>query len=278
MAVLADGAPPREVLRNVCSRVADLIASIDDMDRPVPGHGWTVGQVAAHMILATRGNAASMAGDVDQLLQFVPDTDGYADRMAGMNKNAIAAEPVRDATSASLALREAVSAFLNQAEQQSADDTVPTPWYAPGASLSVDVDTRWLVGHLLNHALDIASGLGREWPLAKDEVLVAIPSIHALMPRTVDAMAARHVKATFCVRVRGGDTVGIRIRDGAVDLASWGTWDVRPDCTISAEPIAYFLVAYGRVSQWPLIARGRLLSYGRKPWLAFRFRGLFVNP
>jgi hypothetical protein len=47
---------------------------------------------------------------------------------------------------------------------------------------------------------------------------------------------------------------------------------------LSADPVAFLLLAYGRRGQWPLIAQGRLLSYGRKPWLALSLRSLFVNP
>lgn len=278
MAVLAQSASPREVLQIVGNRAADLIASIDDMYRPVPGHDWTVGQVATHMIVTTRGNAESMSGTVAELAQFVPDVDRYSDRVAGMNTKSIAAEPARDALAASEALRAAVTALTTVSEQKADDGAVPTPWYGRGDSLTVEIDVRLIIGHLLNHALDIASGLGRRWPLSRDEVLTAIPSIHVMMLRTFDAESARQVDATFRVRIRGGDTIGIRIRNAAIEVAPWGTWNGRPDCTVSADPVAYFLLAFGRTSQWPLIASGRLLSYGRKPWKALSLRGLFVNP
>jgi hypothetical protein len=38
------------------------------------------------------------------------------------------------------------------------------------------------------------------------------------------------------------------------------------------------LVGYGRMSQWRAIGTGRLIAWGRKPWLGFRFVGLFFNP
>jgi hypothetical protein len=31
-------------------------------------------------------------------------------------------------------------------------------------------------------------------------------------------------------------------------------------------------------SQWGLIARGKLVAWGRKPWLALRFKSFFPNP
>jgi hypothetical protein len=52
----------------------------------------------------------------------------------------------------------------------------------------------------------------------------------------------------------------------------------RPDVTISAQPVALLLVLYKRRPQWPAIARGRLLAWGRRPWLAFSLAGRFHQP
>ena len=52
----------------------------------------------------------------------------------------------------------------------------------------------------------------------------------------------------------------------------------RFDVTVSADPIAFLLVAYGRRSQWNEIARGHLFVWGRRPWLALRLKSYLVNP
>ena len=278
MAEQADDRAVRQVLAQVGNRAADLIGSIDDMNRPVPGLFWTVGQVAAHMVVGVRGNAASMGGNPEQLSQFVPDVGGYSDRMAAMTSGTLAAEPVRDPAAAARALREAVAALVNQAEQKAPDDAVQTPWYGAGASLPVAMDSRLMIGELLIHGLDVARGLGKPWPFSRDEVLLVIPAIYAMMPRLFKADAGRDVNATFKVRMRGGDTTCLRIQNGSVDSAPWGPLHGRADCALSADPVAFFLLAYGRRGQWPLIAQGRLLSYGRKPWLALSLRSWFVSP
>jgi hypothetical protein len=60
----------------------------------------------------------------------------------------------------------------------------------------------------------------------------------------------------------------------AVELASGQAID----CHLWADPVALMLVVYGRIGQWGPIARGRLLAWGRKPWLGLKFKNLFFNP
>jgi hypothetical protein len=49
----------------------------------------------------------------------------------------------------------------------------------------------------------------------------------------------------------------------------------RPDCTIVAEPVTFFLLALGRCTTARAVARGKILTWGRKPWLAAGFPALF---
>ena len=44
------------------------------------------------------------------------------------------------------------------------------------------------------------------------------------------------------------------------------------------DPVGFLLAASGRASQNRQIALGRMIPYGRKPWLAPRIPGLFYYP
>jgi hypothetical protein len=50
------------------------------------------------------------------------------------------------------------------------------------------------------------------------------------------------------------------------------------DCVISAHPVTYLLVVYGRMPLGRALLRGRMLAWGRRPWLGLRFKDLFFNP
>jgi putative sterol carrier protein len=75
--------------------------------------------------------------------------------------------------------------------------------------------------------------------------------------------------------MRGGRRFRIAVADGAATVTAA---DERADCVITADPVAFLLLGYGRITQWPQIARGRLRAGGRKPWLAMRFASLLVSP
>ena len=54
--------------------------------------------------------------------------------------------------------------------------------------------------------------------------------------------------------------------------------NVPVDCRISAGPVAFLLVAYGRQAQWQPVLLGRITAWGRRPWRAFALQRLLVNP
>ncbi|MGH2709244.1 MAG: hypothetical protein ACRDJK_13265, partial [Actinomycetota bacterium] len=84
------------------------------------------------------------------------------------------------------------------------------------------------------------------------------------------------LKASFEIRMRGGSRFAVICDRGDVRVQD----DVpkRVDVHISADPVAFFSVGTGLVSQWGPIARGKMTAWGVKPWLAFRFKILVPNP
>lgn len=239
---------------------------------------WTVGDVATHMFIVLRTYADSASGRPITSGELIPDLDGYTPRMAVTTTATIRVEPPRDARALSVMLRQHLSAYLHEAETRSPDQTVPTPMYGEGASLPLQHATRLLLGEMLIHGYDVSRGINRPWRIDTKAALQVMPAAFVMMPRIFEPDTARNLDATFRVRLRGGESYGIRVSQGTVDTAPWGQWGKRSDCTLSAEPVAFLMLAYGRKSQWPLIASGRLLSYGRKPWLALSLRARFANP
>ena len=97
-----------------------------------------------------------------------------------------------------------------------------------------------------------------------------------ILPGWVDPERARGLTATFQVRLRGQATHVFRFQDGRLRVDP----DREPpiDVRISGDPAALLLVLYRRQSPWRHIARGRLVAWGRRPWLALSFAGRFHEP
>jgi hypothetical protein len=92
--------------------------------------------------------------------------------------------------------------------------------------------------------------------------------------RWVDRDRARGQAAAYALRLRGQGTHRWAFHDGRLE----GRRRRPADVWISADPATILLVFYKRQSQWPAIARGRLLAWGRRPWLALTLAGRFHQP
>jgi hypothetical protein len=67
----------------------------------------------------------------------------------------------------------------------------------------------------------------------------------------------------------------VAIDDGTADVRAVGG---PVDCVISADPVTYLLVVYGRMSLRRALIGGGMLAWGRRPWLGMRFKNMFFNP
>jgi len=81
---------------------------------------------------------------------------------------------------------------------------------------------------------------------------------------------------TYEIRLRGnGPRYIIRVADGTAEVRAAGG---PVDCVISAEPVTYLLVVYGRMPLGRALMRGGILTRGRRPWLGLCFKKMFFSP
>ncbi|KDN87982.1 hypothetical protein KCH_02560 [Kitasatospora cheerisanensis KCTC 2395] len=98
-----------------------------------------------------------------------------------------------------------------------------------------------------------------------------------MMPLALDRAAARDVDLVLDLTVRRGPRLFLTFRDAALTVTR-DTPPRTPDCRVSADPVAFLLVAFHRTPQWLAIARGHLRATGRRPWLATRLTHLIPSP
>ena len=267
----------RAALRAAGERTAGLIAGIPDLDLAVPRSQWTVGQVAAHLLVGLRGYTAAARDAIGpEWTIHIPDTPLYSERVAAITASTLRAEPRRDAVTMASMLREAVEAFLAATGNRAADEPIPAPWYADGLTLPLFDATCLLLGEQVFHGYDIAGALGRPWPIDRADAGLIFQAMTTMMPLAVNPEAARGAAVAYDVRLRRGPRAVITIDKGSARVEPWASQPV--DCHLSADPVALMLVGYGRIDQWRVIARGQLLAWGRKPWAALRLRSFFFDP
>lgn len=133
-----------------------------------------------------------------------------------------------------------------------------------------------ILGELLLHGLDVATAVGTPWPIPAGEALLVLGSYAPMFGLCTDPVAVRGHTAGYGIELRNGPGLTMRFVDGVYGLEPPSAGPV--DCTISADPVAFLLVASGRMSQLQAIALGLIGASGAQPQLALGFTSLFAYP
>ncbi|MFE3551941.1 maleylpyruvate isomerase family mycothiol-dependent enzyme [Streptomyces kronopolitis] len=253
-------------IRDTAEEIAALLHPDTDMTRPIPGSEWNVGEAAAHLAQANELMADVAAGHARRY------GDGTPQSLAAANERALAEFDERGAEPLAAMIVAQAAAYLKAVRDSTADETVLTPL----GPMSPAVLGSYLLTHMLGHGYDLARALGRPHMINRARVELTLPFMLTAMPRVTDTARTTGLTARYAIRLWGGTRFGVTVADSAVSVDAQPP--TRPDCTIATEPVTFLLMALGRRNQWHAMARGHILTWGRKPWLAPRFPSLFTAP
>ncbi|MDF3301453.1 maleylpyruvate isomerase family mycothiol-dependent enzyme [Streptomyces sp. K1PA1] len=268
-----DGLLPEGLGQAICGTAGDIAALLltaPDTSVAVPRSEWTLGEAAAHLAQANELMAQVAAG------QERPYGDGTPQSLTAANAEALAVFPERRAEPLAAMITEQAEAFLDAVARAAEDGTPDAPVRTPLGMMSRAVFASYLLTHMLGHGYDLARALGRPHMIDRGRAELCMPFMLAVMPRVTDERAVAGLSARYALRLRGGGGFGVLVTDGAVEIL--GEAPDRPDCTLLVEPVAFLLIALGRRNPWAAIARGEVVAWGRRPWLAPRFPELFTAP
>ncbi len=236
-------------------RVADLLLQVTDPWAPAIGV-WNVAETATHLSQSAVGFLASVTGQAEP-----EDLSKNATAMV----RAVAAEPERDLRVLAQRIRSGEEAMVAFARSVEDDPLVPA---FQGIELPLSAVLALELAELLVHGRDIARAARLPWPIRPAEADLALRGVVAMLPYQLDPQRASALRLSCELRVRHGSRALFIVRDGVAEVTAAGS--ARPDCLLTVEPVTFLLLAYGRVPQYRLLAQGRLLPWGRRPWLVAR--------
>ena len=251
-------------------RVADrLIAMMATADPalPVPATPqWTVAELFAHV--------ATVAPRYSQGARREGEWVASAGDLGELNARQLAALPKTDVATVSASLRASLAELA--ALITGYGDTQPVFTFHGGQRIGADVALGVLLGELVVHGHDIAGALHRPWPIEPADVELIVQGVSPVLAGWLDPARSRGHTGRYEVRLRGQGVHRFAFADGRLRMDPPDP--LRPDVVISADPATFLLVTYKRTSQWPGIATGRLVAWGRRPWLALTFASRFHRP
>lgn len=225
---------------------------------------WSATDVAAHLIDVMEAAVGIAQG------QGTPFAG--SDGVAANNEARLATRPDRDPAVLADGLEKAYADYITALDAIEGDPMIPWASLKVPVSAAVSVE----LAESLIHGYDIAQSQGQPWKIDPARAALSSRGLSPVVESYVDEEAAKGFSATFDVRMRGHSRLHYVFDNGTLTIEEPA--GRKADVHISADPVAFMLVGYGRISQWGPIATGKLITWGRKPWLAFKFATLLKQP
>jgi len=132
------------------------------------------------------------------------------------------------------------------------------------------------VGDTMAHGWELARAFKEPFGFRPADVDLVMRGAFAPAAPYFITDAGRRATATFGVRLRGQGAYTFVFADGGLRVGQG--WDGPVDCKVGADPTTYVLAATGRLGRVAPALTGRMVAYGRKPWLALRLPDLIKVP
>ncbi|MFH1329134.1 MAG: maleylpyruvate isomerase family mycothiol-dependent enzyme [Actinomycetota bacterium] len=252
----------RAALATVGSRFAHMLRMVPDPTRPSVGF-WSVGETAAHVASSASFFLAVARGEKE------PER---LDEVAADNAAFLASDPERDLRTLAERFEAGERALLAHVDRIDGD---PPLELFEGVEVPLSTLLAVELAEVIVHGFDIARASGLTWRITRAEAAPAASGMLPLLPHAVDREAAAGRRARFELRIRGGSSATLEFAGGTLRLSPPIPQAV--DCRISADPMVYLLLSFGRIGPLRPMVQGKLTAWGRRPWLAASFPSLFQS-
>jgi SCP-2 sterol transfer family len=265
--------PTLNALRAAVARSADLWRRVDKPDAPAPGLIWTAAETAAHVVGDLRDYTQALTRHANGYMTHANrPTESPSRLSAKVNARHLEEVPERNLHRLADMLESSAEAYLNVAAAADPSVEIETP---NGLVIGPSTMAALLLGEQLIHGLDISRTANMPWTVSAADAFLVIPGVLSIAPQYLRPRRAAGVHISFELRMRGGPSYRMVVDDGTAVVTAAGE---KADCVITADPVAFLLLGYGRISQLSPVLRGQLRPGGRKPWLAMKFGTLLSSP
>src|SRR3954462_1917561 len=265
--------PTLNALRDAVARSADLWRRIDKPDAPAPGLIWTAAETAAHVVGDVRDYTLALTRHANGYMTHANrPTESPSALSAKVNARHLEEVPERNLHTLADMLEVAADTYLKAAANADPRIEIETP---NGLVIGPATMAALLLGEQLIHGLDISRTAKLDWSIDTADAFLVIPGVLSVAPQYLRPQRAAGAHVSFELRMRGGPSYRLAVDDGTAVVTAARE---RADCVISADPVAFLLLAYGRIGRLSPVLRGQLRPGGRKPWLAMKFGTLLYSP
>lgn len=255
-------------------RFAQLVESISEPDVPARKLEWTVVETAVHVLNGFEYYAACLRGETFVMTTRAED-ETFAAFTARDNRLQIDAEPERDPARLAARLHASVRELADTALVAGPDGVAV---FAAGYAEDTTTSVCTILAELIVHGRDIAGATGARWEVDPASAAAAVYAVTAGLPLALDERAAAGRDIHVAVHLRHGTRFSIRFRDGRVWSEPARATRETADAHVWADPVSYLLVGFGRSTIAREILRGKLVAWGRRPWVLLQVPRLLVSP
>jgi uncharacterized protein (TIGR03083 family) len=252
------------VIDELSARVAGMIRAAPDPSAPAVGE-WSLKEVAAHLASMGELYRRYAAGEGSPVRSF--------EGIAAFNEERLRGLAAKELPSLADRIEGGMKEAVEELRGAGADRVVP--WIA-GLEITTGELAGFIIGEFLVHGYDVARAVGEPWRIDPAHATIVFDAAVPLMPHYVDDEAARGFSAVFDLRMRGGPRRLLVFDDGRLSVEEPD--GRRVDCRISADPTAFLLVGYGRIGPVAPALTGKMLAWGRRPWLGLKLPRLLKQP
>jgi uncharacterized protein (TIGR03083 family) len=245
----------------VCYALEDASVAFGVMLRRIPDGSmhaigaWSIAETASHVARCPAYFLAALRGELEHPEEL--------DKIPEANAAALAADAERDLRV--LADRhDAGEAELIAYARSLENDALCEPF----ADVKVPFSSALCVelGEVLVHGYDVARASRSRWTIEPHAAAMTVEGLVPLLPSVVDPVRSLGKQLRCELTVRHGPTVELELRGGVMSVD--GPVERPLDCRISADPVAFLLLVYGRIALWRALVTGRMTAWGRRPWRA----------